>query len=161
LAVALLPVYGLADIVFAAGNCGQFCPDPRCGANQIGPGRSIYGVAAINNILSVGAVRGDEIWLGYSSQGPAPVNFASTKPDLCAPSQFAGPADWGRSYTGTSAACALTTGAMAAARSFPATSTLYPAALRARAIATASVPVSETVPNQRVGSGLLDIDALL
>jgi hypothetical protein len=50
---------------------------------------------------------------------------------------------------------------MAAARSFPATKTLSPAALRARAIATASVPVSETVPNQRVGSGLIDIHALL
>jgi hypothetical protein len=161
LAVALLPLYGLADVVFAAGNCGQFCPDPRCGANQIGPGRSIYGVAAINYVLSVGAVRSDDIWLGYSSQGPSPPNFASAKPDLCAPSQFAGPADWGRAYTGTSTACALTTGAMAAARSFPATKSLPPAALRARAIATASVPVSETVPNQRVGSGLIDINALL
>jgi subtilase family protein len=161
LAVTLLPLYGLADIVFAAGNCGQFCPDPRCGVGEIGPGRSIYGVAAIYNVLSVSAVRSDKIWLGYSSQGPAPPSFSSIKPDLCAPSQFAGPADWGRAYTGTSTACALTTGAMAAARSFPATKTLSPAALRARAIATASVPVSETVPNQRVGSGLIDIHALL
>jgi subtilisin family serine protease len=161
LAVTMLPLLGRADIVFAAGNCGQFCPDGRCGAGEIGPGRSIYGVAAINNVLSVSAVRCDEIWLGYSSQGPAPLNFASIKPDLCAPSQFAGPADWGRAYTGTSTACALTTGAMAAARSFPATRTLSPAALRARAIATASLLVSETVPNQRVGSGLIDIDALL
>jgi subtilisin family serine protease len=161
LAVTLLPLLGRADIVFAAGNCGQFCPDDRCGAGEIGPGRSIYGVAAINNVLSVGAVRCDEIWLGYSSQGPAPPSFASTKPDVCAPSQFAGPADWGRAYTGTSTACALTTGAMATARSFLPTKNLSPAALRARAVATATAPVSETVPNQRVGAGLIDINALL
>jgi hypothetical protein len=160
-AVNSLSLLGLADIVFAAGNCGQFCPDDRCGAGQIGPGRSIYGVAAISNVLSVGAVRSDKIWLGYSSQGPTPASFASVKPDLCAPSQFAGPADWGRAYTGTSTACALTTGAMAAARSFPATKTLSPAELLTRAIAKAKLPISETAPNQRVGSGLIDIDALL
>jgi hypothetical protein len=161
LAVASLPSNGLADIAFAAGNCGQFCPDPRCGAGQIGPGRSIYGVAALDTVLSVSAVRCDQIWLGYSSQGPAPAVFASAKPDLCAPSQFAGPAEWARTYNGTSTACALTAGALAAARSYPATKMLTPSALRARAIATVSPLVHETVPNQRVGSGLLNIDALL
>jgi hypothetical protein len=39
-AVAALPSLGIADVVFAVGNCGQFCPDPRCGASQIGPARS-------------------------------------------------------------------------------------------------------------------------
>src|SRR5262249_56407934 len=103
----------------------------------------------------------DEVWVGYSSQGPTPVKFASAKPDLCAPSQFAGPADWGRAYTGTSAACALTTGAIAAARSYSITKSLAPAVLRWRAVQKARRPVNETVPNQRVGSGLLDINALL
>jgi hypothetical protein len=160
LAVTLLPSRGLADVVFAAGNCGQFCPDARCGAGQIGPGRSIYGVAAINNVLSVSAVRCDDVWLGYSSQGSSPPNFASTKPDLCAPSQFAGPVDWARAYIGTSTACALTTGAMAAARSFPATQNLPTAALHARAIASTSPLLGGTVPSQH-GSGLLNVDALL
>jgi len=161
LAVGALPRGNVADVVFAAGNCGQFFPHPSCGAGQIGPGRSIRGVAALPEVLTVGAVRGDQRWLGYSSQGPSPAAFGSTKPDLCAPSQFAGPADWGCAYTGTSTACALTAGALAAARSFLATSTLSAAALHARALAAASPVVHETVPNERVGSGLLDIDALL
>jgi hypothetical protein len=160
LAVSLLPSRGLADVVFAAGNCGQFCPDTRCGAGQVGPDRSIYGVAAIDNVLSVTAVRCDDVWLGYSSQGGSPANFGSTKPDLCAPSQFAGPVDWGRGYIGTSTACALTTGALAAARSFPATQNLSPAALHARALASTSPLLGGTVPSQH-GSGLLNVDALL
>jgi hypothetical protein len=159
--VANLPQSGLADVVFAAGNCGQFCPDDRCGPADIGPGRSIYGVAAIAEVLTVGAVRSDLIWLGYSSQGPAPAAFASAKPDLCAPSQFADPTDWDRTYTGSSTACALATAAMAAARSFPPTSALAPAALRARAAATASVPAGAAVPNERLGAGIIDIDTLL
>ena len=161
LAVAALPREGLADVVFAAGNCGQFSPHPSCGAGQIGPGRSIRGAAALPEVLTVGAVRGDQRWLGYSSQGPSPAAFGSTKPDLCAPSQFAGLADWGCAYTGTSTACALTAGGLAAARSFPATKMLSPAALHARALATASPVVHESLPNERLGSGLLDIDALL
>jgi hypothetical protein len=161
LGVANLPQAGLADVVFAAGNCGQFCPDGRCGPADIGPGHSIHGVAAIANVLTVGAVRSDNIWLGYSSQGPAPAGFASAKPDLCAPSQFAHPTDWHRSYTGTSAACALATGAVAAARSYPLTQGLTPPALRAHAAATASVPAGASVPNDRLGTGIIDINALL
>jgi hypothetical protein len=160
LAVASLPRNNVADVAFAAGNCGQFFPDPRC-LGQIGPGRSIYGVAALADVLSVSAVRGDQIRLGYSSEGPAPAAFASTKPDLSAPSQFAAPNDWSRAYTGTSTACALMTGALAAARSYPATRMLTAAALRARAIATVSPMVQETLPNQNVGAGLLNVDALL
>jgi hypothetical protein len=161
LAVAKLPQTGLADVVFAAGNCGQFCPDDRCGSANIGPGRSIHGVAAIRDVLTVGAVRNDEIWLGYSSQGPAPPAFASSKPDLCAPSQFADPTDWDRYYTGSSTACALASAAMVAARSFAATQALLPPALRARAVATASVPAGASVPNERLGAGIINIDALL
>jgi hypothetical protein len=159
--VSFLPRNGLADIVFAAGNCGQFCPDGRCGPANIGPSRSIYGVAAIANVLTVGAVRSDMLWLGYSSQGPSPPAFASAKPDLCAPSQFANPTDWDRSYTGSSTACALATAAMVAARSFPPTRPLPPPALRARAVATARVPAGAAVPNERLGAGIIDINALL
>jgi subtilisin family serine protease len=161
-AVAELPRLGIADVVFAAGNCGQFCPDARCGARQIGPGRTIYGVAAISDVLTVAAVRGDETWLGYSSQGPADPNFGSFKPDLCAPSQFAsvepGPpriADWDRSFTGTSSACALTAGAVAARRSLvPAQA---PPALRAHAVATARQVVKQVGPDERRGAGMIDV----
>jgi Subtilase family len=159
-AVAALPDRGIADVVFSSGNCGQFCPDPRCGASQIGPGRSIYGVAAIRDVLTVAAVRSDEIWLGYSSQGPADPNFASTKPDLCAPSQFAGADDWHRSFTGTSSACALTTGAIAAKRSLVPRA-LAPPALRALAVARARPVVNQAAPNERHGAGMIDVANLL
>ena len=31
-----------ADVVFVAGNCGQYCPDDRCGPRDVGPGYSIH-----------------------------------------------------------------------------------------------------------------------
>jgi subtilase family protein len=169
MAVAAVPRLGIADVVFAAGNCGQFCPDARCGARQIGPGRTIYGVAAISDVLTVAAVRGDETWLGYSSQGPADPNFGSFKPDLCAPSQFAsvesGPpriADWDRSFTGTSSACALAAGAIAAARSgvMP-PAAMSPPALRAFAAANARQVVNQTAADERRGAGMIDVAALV
>jgi Subtilase family len=160
LAVATAPLVGI-DVVFAAGNCGQFCPDSRCGASQIGPARSIHGVAAIKDALTVAAVRGDETWLGYSSQGPAATNFASTKPDLCAPSQFAGVGDWNRSFTGTSSACALTAGAIAAKRSLVLPSALSPAALRTLAVTKARPVVNQAAPDERHGAGMVDVGALL
>jgi hypothetical protein len=159
--VALLPSLGIADVVFAAGNCGQFCPDPRCGAAQIGPARSIYGVAALKDVLTVAAVRSDEIWLGYSSQGPSDLNFASTKPDLCAPSQFAAADDWDRSFTGTSTACALTTGAIAAKRSLVSPGTLPPPALRAYAVQTARLVMNQTAADERRGAGMINVATLV
>jgi hypothetical protein len=71
------------DVVFAAGNCGQFCPDSRCGAEDQGPGRK----------------------LGWE------------KPDFCAASHFCEDDDAFSINTGTSAACGLTGGIVAALRS--------------------------------------------
>jgi subtilisin family serine protease len=156
LAVAAAPGAGI-DVVFAAGNCGQFCPDSRCGAGQIGPARSIYGVAALTDVLTVAAVRGDETWLGYSSQGPVAPIFGSVKPDLCAPSQFAVAGDWNRSFTGTSSACALTAGAVAARRSLVPPAAEPPGALRARAVATARLVVNQVGPDERRGAGMIDV----
>jgi hypothetical protein len=103
--------------VFAAGNGGQFCPHPLCGPGDIGPGRSIFGAACLEQVLTVGAVRGDGMWIGYSSQGPAQPGFGQTqKPDLCAPSQFLADADASLLASGTSAACGIAAGAVAALR---------------------------------------------
>lgn len=156
-AVAELPRRGIADVIFAAGNCGQFCPDSRCGASQIGLARSIYGVAAIKDVLTVAAVRGDETWLGYSSQGPAHPNFGSLKPDLCAPSQFAAGGDWNRSFTGTSSACALTAGAVAARRSLVSTGAQSPAALRTHAVMSARKVVNQLGTDVRHGAGMINV----
>src|SRR5262249_41078738 len=75
------------DVVFAAGNCGQFCPKSRCGPDDRGQGQSILGANSLKSVLTAGAVRADETWIGYSSQGPGQSNLELAKPDLCAPSQ--------------------------------------------------------------------------
>ena len=105
---------GRHDMVFAAGNCGQFCPSWRCGIDDVGPDHSIIGANSLAEVLTVGAVRADGMWLGYSSQGPG--TLAREKPDLCAASQFAEDGDATMVNTGTSAACALAAGQVAALR---------------------------------------------
>lgn len=114
------------DVIFAAGNCGQFGPDPRCGIYDIGPGASIYGAHALASVLTLGALRADAQWAGTSSQGPGPEDRAgpspadtrltSRKPDLCAPSFFVDPHDGHAFNGGTSAASALAAGVTAALR---------------------------------------------
>jgi hypothetical protein len=107
------------DVVFAAGNCGQFCPDMRCGGLDRGPGRSIFGANSLSQVLSVGAVRADTLWLGFSSQGPGQPLLGTAKPDFCAPSQFCETTDAYATNGGTSAACGLTAGVVAGLRSNP------------------------------------------
>lgn len=57
-------------VLFAAGNCGDTCPDGRCG-NDNGPGRSIWGANGHPLVMTVGAVNKNEEFIGYSSRGPA------------------------------------------------------------------------------------------
>jgi len=146
------------DVVFAAGNCGQFCPDFRCGGLDIGPGHSICGANSIAEVLTVGAVRADTKWLGYSSQGPGQSNLAHDKPDLCAASQFCDIDDAFSVNTGTSAACALATGVVASLRSTPSGAGLSPQQLKALLIATAR-KIDSSVWNDRTGNGILDARA--
>lgn len=101
-------------ILFAAGNCGETCPDGRCGADN-GPGRSIWGANGHPDVMTVGAVNLREQWVGYSSQGPAALSH--NKPDFCSLTHFSGyfpnlnparPSD-----TGTSAATPIAAGSVA------------------------------------------------
>lgn len=113
---------GGRDQVFGAGNCGQFAPHPRCGPGDTGPGRSILGANSSPSVLTMGAVRADGMWIGYSSQGPGQSAFGSggrpvEKPDLCAPSHFVETTDGAWLSSGTSAACGVAAGAVAALRS--------------------------------------------
>jgi len=107
------------DAIFAAGNCGDFCPSPRCGKTDRGPGRSIWGANALEDVITAGAVSCAETWIGASSQGPGPNvhGLARQKPDLCAPSYFRDDRDAALVYSGTSTACAMTAGIVAALRS--------------------------------------------
>ena len=130
------------DIVFAAGNCGQFCPSGYCGGLDCGPGHSIWGANAHPLVITAGAVRSDETWVGYSSQGPGPELLAVRKPDLCAPSQFCETFDAALLSSGTSASCAMTAGVVAALRGNPGWNQVAvpPGALKAALIAGARKP---------------------
>jgi hypothetical protein len=151
------------DIVFAAGNCGQFCPSQRCGGLDRGPGHSIWGANAHPLVITVGAVRSDETWIGYSSQGPGPETLAVEKPDLCAPSQFCETDDAASLSSGTSASCAVTAGVVAALRSNPVWDqvTLTPQALRLALIESARKPLAPAGWDGRLGFGILDAAATI
>jgi hypothetical protein len=147
------------DVVFAAGNCGQFCPSPRCGPHDRGPGHSIYGANSHPMVLTAGAVLSDEMWLGYSSEGPGQPLLSSAKPDLCAPSNFRETRDASALNTGTSAACALVAGAVAALRSGWPAATVPPQALKMLLNFTAAQPHGPAPWNGRFGYGILDLEA--
>jgi subtilisin family serine protease len=97
-------------VCFAAGNCGEVCPDGRC-AGDVGPGRSIRGANGLPRVISVGAANVQRDWIGYSSQGPSTMDIE--KPDVCGYSHFQGqtPCD-----SGTSAACPVVAGVLALMR---------------------------------------------
>ena len=164
------------DIVFAAGNCGQFCPDRRCGKRDVGPGTSIFGANSHPRVLTTGAVRTDALWIGSSSEGPGQPSLSRHKPDLCAPSYFrevddaslgnlSEPfvGDTGTPYiasTGTSAACALTAGIVAAIRSKWDPWTVSPDKLKY--ILNRQARKTEGPNwNERLGHGIIDVNATL
>jgi hypothetical protein len=134
------------DVVFAAGNCGTPGAHPRCGETALGAGRSIHGLNAHAAVLTVGAVRSDGVAIGGSAHGPGVLAFPPgvqprpgrndrydpavdapsqdprgdsflQKPDICAPSYFHETEGDGLVNTGTSAACGIAAGVLAAMRS--------------------------------------------
>lgn len=123
-----------ADILFAAGNCGRDCPDGRCAY----PDRPITGANSHPNVLSVAGVDTGGQRVGYSSQGPG--RLADRKPDICSYTHFLGSAAFGADApdTGTSAACPVLAGVIAAFRTeWPATR-IPPARLRELLLNTAA-----------------------
>jgi subtilisin family serine protease len=115
------------DVLFAAGNCGGDCPDLRCGSGDRGPGNSIHGANSHPQVFSVAAVTIHDDRLCYSSQGPGGLNVQA--PDISGFSHFAGsgvtPQD-----SGTSAACPVVAGVVAAIRSIPRGRNLTPAEIK-------------------------------
>jgi Subtilase family len=148
------------DVVFGAGNCGQFTTSGRCGRHDRGEGRSIWGANAHPAVLTVGAVSANAEWLGYSSQGPAPWGGAQ-KPDICTPSHFSEDDDPSRVNSGTSASTGLAAGVVAAVRGNSAwgPDNLSPAELKEKINAAARGPNGEW--NSRTGNGMLNAGALL
>lgn len=154
------------DVVFAAGNSGQFCPDPEAGPYDRGPGQSILGANGHPNVTSVGAVRADALWIGTSSQGPGPDDFdfgdqeVNQKPDYCAPSWFVEAHDAALRSGGTSAATAVAAGALAALREKWKVDQISPADLRAF-IRTNARRDWHTQWNGRMGDGIIDVAATI
>jgi serine protease AprX len=115
-------------VLFAAGNCGDTCPDGRCGPDT-GTGRSIWGANGHDAVMTVGAVNLREQFVGYSSRGPAALS--QRKPDFCAITHFTG---YHNSDSGTSAATPILAGICALLRQVRPTATT--ATLKTALIAT-------------------------
>ena len=115
------------DVVFAASNCGPDCPSPVCLTQT---GGMIMGANAYPEVLTIAGCDVHDERVGYSSKGPAIAmvqqrpNMApqtlppAQKPDLTAYTHFLGSKTF-RSFapdSGTSAACAVAAGCVAALR---------------------------------------------
>jgi subtilisin family serine protease len=123
-----------ADILFAAGNCGVDCPDGRCRFNA----RPICGANSHPAVLSIGGIDTHDERVGYSSQGPG--RLSAEKPDVCSYTHFKGSEVFGTGSadSGTSAACPVAAGVVAAIRTKHKHSTLPPAQLRTLIAKTAT-----------------------
>jgi hypothetical protein len=144
-----------ADILFAAGNCGSPCPDGRCeGVTK----DTIMGANAHPDVLTVAGATMRKQRVGYSSQGPAIPGMKHTKPDLTAYTHFAGSQAFGTTEpdTGTSAACPVAAGCVAALRSKLPPTTLAPDDLSRELRADAKQPRGADGWNRNYGYGIIE-----
>jgi subtilisin family serine protease len=143
-----------ADILFAAGNCGRDCPDGRC---QFGAAPPISGANSHPRVLSIAGVDVKKARVGYSSQGPGRLD--KNKPDLAAYTHFVGSGVYPEDG-GTSAACPVAAGVVAAVRSKRSATSLSPAALRSLIMKTAQ-DLGPKGFDYDYGWGVIDTAALL
>src|SRR5262245_30309811 len=149
-----------ADVLFAAGNCGGRCAFPSCGELNLGAGKGILGASSLRDVITVGAVSTKDQLLCYSSQGPGRIN-AELKPDVVASSHFQGSGIGAQAAdTGTSTACAVAAGVVAALRSMPGAEKAEPALIKRALIESARQPGRMARGwNRRTGYGIIDADA--
>lgn len=145
-----------ADIVFAAGNCGSQCPSTRCQSNVTD---TITGANALPEVLTLAGCDMTDMRVGYSSQGPAIAGMHPEKPDLTAYTHFLGSESVGAGSpdSGTSTACPVAAGCVAALRTAAGASpdALPPAGLFAQLRATAR-QVQGAGWNADYGFGIID-----
>lgn len=120
-----------ADVLFAAGNCGRDCPDGRC---EFGSTRPICGANSHPDVLSVAGVDTKKNRVGYSSQGPGRLD--KRKPDIAAYTHFSGSGVYAADG-GTSAACPVAAGVVAAMRTKWKTNRISSARMRNLVVKTA------------------------
>ncbi|GJL56101.1 MAG: hypothetical protein NPIRA02_32330 [Nitrospirales bacterium] len=99
-----------ADILFAAGNCGADCPDGRC---QGVTTKTIWGANSHPAVTCVAGVDTTKARVGYSAIGPG--RLEQRKPDISGYTHFAGSGVY-TADGGTSAACPVVSGVVAAIR---------------------------------------------
>ena len=116
-----------ADVLFAAGNCGRDCPDGRCAY----PDRPIVG-ANSHPARPVDRRRRRRAATGSATPPRGPAGSTARKPDMCAYTHFSGSKAFGDDEpdSGTSAACPVAAGLVAAIRTRWPASRLSPAQLR-------------------------------
>ncbi len=151
--VAVLAGTGV-DIVFAAGNCGAQCPDVRCAGRTT---ETIMGSSALADVLTVAGCDTTDVRVGYSSQGPSIKGMYSQKPDLTSYTHFLGSQAFGSGSpdTGTSAACPVAAGCVAAIRSRMPHAALPPSNLIAQ-LRTTARPAGAPGWNGDYGFGIID-----
>ncbi len=147
-----------ADILFAAGNCGADCPDSRCRGLTTG---QITGANSHPDVLTVAGNDVNSDRVGYSSQGPGA--WHNEKPDLSAYTHFVGSEAYGEGSPdgGTSTACPVAAGCVAALRTNRRPSQLPPAGLFDILRQTAQGPGGATGWDADYGYGILDLYAAM
>jgi subtilase family protein len=158
LLVGVLVTSGV-DIVFAAGNCGAQCPDIRC----VGTTGTISGANAHADVLTLAGCDTADQRVGYSSQGPSIAGMPQQKPDVTAYTHFLGSEAFGAGTpdSGTSAACPVAAGCVAALRTKEPHTSTPPRALIAQIEATARQVAPNPVGwNADYGHGIIDPVAL-
>jgi subtilase family protein len=154
LLVGVLAASGV-DLVFAAGNCGAECPDGRCAATTA----TITGANAHTDVLTVAGCDTADQRVGYSSQGPSIAGMPAEKPDITAYTHFLGSEAFGSNSpdSGTSAACPVAAGCIAALRTKVSHSTTPPGALMAQIRLTARQVAPNPIGwNPNYGHGIID-----
>jgi hypothetical protein len=146
------------DVVFAASNCGSQCADNRCKGRVT---QTIMGAAAMDTVLTLAGCDTSDQRVGYSSQGPSIAGMFQQKPDLTAYTHFQGSEAFGAGSadSGTSAACPVAAGCVAALRTRESPGNTPPASLFAQLIATARRVPGQTGWNGDYGHGIIDVVA--
>ncbi|MDA9401971.1 S8 family serine peptidase [Bradyrhizobium sp. CCBAU 45389] len=153
--VWLLTAFG-ADVVFAAGNCGDGCPNAVCLQRTEG---MIMGANAYDEVLTIAGCDIHDVRVCYSSQGPSIAGLPPQKPDITAYTQFLGskvlrgPRGF-EPDTGTSTSCGVASGCIAALRTLRPPMATDPATMIAVLKATAR-PQGSAVPNYDYGYGIV------